>query len=145
MKHAERGESIVEVVVAVAIVAIATMAVLGATLSATHRFGADPVKAALQSAASRETRLAVDLLKYQGSNIAPASVATTVPLPGSSPLPVTMSITTAPTASGAVSVTVTVSTNGEPQQTASVHTTIAQPAPLPSSELRSIDAGTAPQ
>jgi hypothetical protein len=140
---AERGEGLVEAIVATAIAAAVLSALLGALVAVTHRFGDQPVQQALDAAVAREMRVAVDVLKYGGATIAPATIATSVPMPGASPLPVQMSIATS-AAGGATTVTITASAQSHPPRTASLSTTIARPAPLPNS---SIDAGTgdAPQ
>src|SRR5271170_7819567 len=52
--RSERGESMVEVVVAVAIFGVASAALLAGTIAAAHRFGPDPAAAALRRALQRE-------------------------------------------------------------------------------------------
>ncbi len=137
MRQHERGDSLIEVVVAVAIVAIALGAVMAATISATHRFGPDPQMAALQRQAGREMRLATDIMKYQGSSIAPATVATTVPLTGASPIPAHLSISVSPAPQSGFAITITATSDRDPSETATVQSTIPQPVPLPLSTVRS--------
>lgn len=139
----ERGESFVEVIVTVAIVAMATAAILGATVVAAHRFGPDANTTALRSALRREMRVAVDLVKYQGSAIAPTSVATSVPVPGASPLAAHFSVATTSLASGQTSITLSGSLDNDPSATASISSTLSAPAPLPSSTITTV--GNAPQ
>lgn len=128
----ERGQSLIEVVVAVAIVAIVLGCVLTASVSAAHRLAPDPGKAALDRAAARELRVAVDLLKYQGASIPPATLATTLPMPTGSPMPVTLSVSTQTAASGSITVTIEASAAAG---TSTSSATIAARAPLPNSSV----------
>jgi Tfp pilus assembly protein PilV len=141
----ERGESLIEVVVAAAIVAISLGALLGASLAAAHRFGPDPVQTALQRGLQQEMRIAADLLKYQGGTIAPAAVATAIPMPSGSPLPVHLSIATVPLAGGGTAVTLDATSDADPNESFRLQSTIAAPAPLPGSSVTSPGAaGSAP-
>ncbi len=130
----ERGEGLIEVVVAAAVASIAMAAVLGAIISATHRFGAAPIDEALRAAVQRELNVAVDVLKYQGGTIAPTTVATSAPLAGGSPLPIHLSITTNPIGSGGTSVTISASADGR-SESATMTASVAQPVPLPSAQI----------
>lgn len=143
MRANERGEGLVEVVVAAAIASIALAAVLAATVTATHRFGAQPIDEALRATVQRELRIALDILKYQGGTIAPATVATSAPLPGGSPLPIHLSISTNAIAAGGYTVTITASADGR-NESATVTTSVPQPVPLPSSQVVSPANGAAP-
>lgn len=138
MRAGERGESLVEVVVAAALAAVTLSAVLAAIVAAAHRFGPDPVAEALQHYVAREMRIAVDLLKYQGTTVPPAVVATTIPLAGGSPLPVhvTLSVVTQP---AGVDVTVSAQADTGARESTSLQTSIAQPVPLP---LSTVTTGT---
>ncbi len=140
--RSERGESLIEVVIAVAIVAIGSAALLAGTMAAAHRFGPDPQRAALQNVVQREMRIAVDVLKYQGAAIAPATVATTVPMPGTSPAPAHLSIATTPVGAG-IAITISASLDNGAGKSATLTTTVPQPAPLPSSTI--LVNGSAPQ
>jgi len=97
--------------------------------------GNDTVRAALQDAAEREMAIAVDVLKYQGSAIVPATVATTLPMPAGSPLPAVLSIQTATSAGGAVSVSIRAASTGSPAASATVNAVLTQQAPLPGSRV----------
>jgi hypothetical protein len=140
--RSERGDSLVEVVIAVAIVAVGTAALLAGAIEAAHRFGPDPVQTILREAVQREMRVAVDVLKYQGSAIAPATVATTIPMPGATPAAAHVSIVTAQAGTG-IAITIQASLDGSAAENASLTTTVPQPAPLPSSTI-SVE-GNAPQ
>ncbi len=143
MRRNERGEGLVDVVVAAAIVSIALAAILSAVVTATHRFGAQPVDEALRGCVQRELRIAVDVLKYQGATIAPAAIATSAPLPGGSPLPIHLSISTSRIAAGGFSVTVTASAD-ETNESATMTTSVPEPVPLPSAQIVSPSNGQAP-
>jgi hypothetical protein len=139
----ERGETLAEVVVAVAIFAIASGALLAGTVAAAHRFGPDAANEALHDALAREMRIALDVMKYQGGSIAPATVATTIPMPGTSPAAVQMSIATTTLPSGGTQITLTATLSANPSETATLSTTASAPAPLPQSTI--LVSGSAPQ
>ncbi len=139
----ERGESLIEIVVAVAIVAIATSALLAGTIAAAHRFGRDPSKTVLYNALHREMRVAIDVMKYQGSAIAPTTIATTIPMPGASPAPAHLSIATHVLAGGSIAITIDASLDAIASETASLTTNVPAPVPLPSSTISA--TGNAPQ
>jgi hypothetical protein len=141
----ERGDSLIEVVVSVAIAAIAVGAFAAGTIAAFHRFGADPVQSALEATVTREMRIAVDLLKYQGASVPPASVATTIPMPSGSPLSVQLTLGTSSDADGSVTVTITATSTNDTAKTASATQTIAAPAPLPGARIPAAAPGAAPQ
>jgi hypothetical protein len=139
----ERGEGLVDAVVAGAIASIAVAAIISGTLAATHRFGAQPVEESLQHLVQREMRIAADVLKYQGGTIAPTTIATTAPLPGGSPLPVHVSIAVTALTTGGYSIDVQATADSR-SESATVTTTVPQPVPLPSSNITSPDAAAAP-
>jgi prepilin-type N-terminal cleavage/methylation domain-containing protein len=132
----QRGTSLIETTVALAIVAIVAGATLSAASVGARAAGSDTARSALQAAAQREMCVALDVLKYQGSIISPASVATALPMPAGSPLPATLSVQTAALSGGAISVAVTAATDSFPQQTATLRATVAQQAPLPGTRMR---------
>jgi hypothetical protein len=134
----------IEVVIAVAITAIVLTAIVTGVVAAVHRFTPLPVQSALDAAVAREMRVAVDLLKYSGGSIAPRSIPTSIPMPGSSPVPVQMSVSTVTGSSGAVTVTIGAVSQTNPPLASTLTATIAQPAPLPSSNV-SAGTGSAPQ
>lgn len=137
MSSSERGQTLVETVVAVALLAIATAAIVGGTIAATRHFGPDPTETAMQEALAREMRIAVDIVKYQQGTIAPNTIATTIPMPSSSPIAVRMSIATAAAPGGGTAVTITASTTSGQTKSATLTTSIASPAPLPYSKVPS--------
>jgi len=139
----ERGESLVEVVIAVAIVALVGTAILGGTLVATHRYGPSIEQTALQDAVHREMRVVVDVMKYQGNVIGPATVATTVPMPGASPAAAHLTIVTGLLGNGATSVSIVASLDADATNAVTLTTTLAPQVPLPSSTL--LINGSAPQ
>jgi hypothetical protein len=143
VRRNERGGGLVEVVVAAAIAGIAIAAILSAIVTATHRFGARPVDEALRACVQRELRVAADVLKYQGASVAPASVATSAPLPGGSPLPIHLSISANVVASGGYTVTVTANADGT-DESATMTTSVPALVPLPSAQIVSPSNGAAP-
>lgn len=143
MKTSERGDSLIEVIVAVAIAGIALAALLGGTLTAAHRFGPDAVDEALTRTVRNETRIAQDLAKYQGVTFVPAVVATTIPLAGSLPIPAHVSLGVSSQA-GTTHITLTAQSDADASKTASLETTLDQPQPLPSSTVLSGTLAPAP-
>lgn len=145
MPYGERGESLVEVVVAVAIVAIFTGALGAATIAAVHRFGPDPIQSALEASVTREMRVAVDVLKYQGASLPASGIATTIPLPSGSPLPVSYALSTQTNADGSVKIVLTAIDSNDGTKSATLSQTIVAPAPLPGARLPAAGYGSAPQ
>jgi prepilin-type N-terminal cleavage/methylation domain-containing protein len=141
----ERGDSLVEVVVAVAIIAIAAGALGGTLIAAEHRFGPDPIESALEETTTREMRIAVDVMKYQGASLPSTSLATTIPLPSGSPLPVVLSVTSATAADGSVTIVLSADDSNDANKSATLSQTIAAPAPLPGARLPAMSSGSAPQ
>ena len=136
MKESERGDSLIEVVVAVAIVAIASAAILSGTIAAARRFGPDPVREALQQYVQREMRVAVDLLKYEGASMPPASVATSIPLPGGSSLEAHVSVNVSALPQGGTAIAITAQSDADSSKSVTMQTIVAHPAPLPSSTVQ---------
>lgn len=143
MRSNERGEGLVEAVIAAAVASIAVAAVLSALVTATHRFGAAPIQEALRASVQRELRVAADVLKYQGSTIAPVTIATSAPLPGGSPLPIHLSLSTKAVAGGGSSVTISAVADGR-SESATLTTTVPAPVPLPSARIVAPQNGAAP-
>lgn len=145
MQSGERGESLIEVVVACAIVAVVAAAVGGGLIAATHRFGPDPVMQALEQTAASEMRTAVDLAKYQGTSLPSVSIATTAPLPSGSPLPIALSLTSQTAGDGSVTLTISATSANDAGKRATLSEQIAAPAPLPGSSIDAPLRGAAPQ
>jgi hypothetical protein len=141
----ERGDSLVEVVIAVAIVAIAVGALGGTLIAAERRFGPDPIESALEATTTREMRIAVDVMKYQGASLPSTSLATTIPLPSGSPLPVVLSVTSATAADGSVTIVLSADDSDDASKSATLSQTIAAPAPLPGARVPAVSGGSAPQ
>ncbi len=145
MRNLERGDSLVEVVIAVAIIAVAASAFGAALIAAEHRFGPDPIESALEATVTREMRIAVDVIKYQGASLPSTSVATTIPLPSGSPLPAHLSATSATAADGSVTIVLRATDDNDASKSATLSQTIAAPAPLPGARVPATLGGSAPQ
>jgi Tfp pilus assembly protein PilV len=145
VRHIERGDSLVEVVLAVAIIAMAAGALGAATIAAVHHFGPDPFQSALEATVTREMRIAVDVMKYQGASLPATTVATTIPLPSGSPLPAHLSLSTTTAANGSVTIVLSASDDNDATKSAMLSQTIAAPAPLPGARLPASSNGAAPQ
>lgn len=142
-RHEECGEGLVDAIVASAILALILAATLGAVAASLRNARHFAVGGALRSAAQREARIAVDLLKYRGASIPPNSIATSVPLTGASPLPVMLSITTAANADGSTTIVVRAAHVGG-LQGATARAVAPVPVPLPSSDIPASVHGAAP-
>jgi hypothetical protein len=123
--------NLLEAAVATAIAATVTGATLGAVANAVHAAAGDPVRDALQSAATREARVALDVLKYDDASIAPRAIATALPLPAGTPLPAQLSISVVSKAHGVTNVTVVATAAADAAETASVTVSLDTRSPLP--------------
>jgi type II secretory pathway pseudopilin PulG len=128
--QSERGSTLVETAVAVAIVSVVAGAALDATILATHAAGTRPVRDALESEVRREMPVAIDVLKYQSGAIAPTSVATTLPMPAGTPLSARVSIAVSPDPAGSFRLTLTAEA-GDPTQRVQLTATLGAQAPVP--------------
>lgn len=119
-------------------------AVLGGVIAAVHHFGPDPIREALSQRAHSELRVAIDVMKYQGSTLAPNTIATSVPLPGGSPLPAHETLATSVNADGSINISVSASADERNGDTASASATLARPVPLPSTLVPGTANGNSP-
>ena len=133
-RKGQRASTLLEVTVAAAIIAIVVGAVLGAGIAAIRHFGPDAAQSALHEELTQQMRLAVDVLKYDGATIAPASIATTIPCASSAPFPATIAIDSTAAAGGGVKIRLTASTTN-PARRASLETTLTDRAPAPGSAI----------
>jgi Tfp pilus assembly protein PilE len=140
----QRGSTLAESAVAVAIVAIIAGATFGATLTALHAAAGDPASNALQEAAARELRIALDVLKYSDATLAPASIATTVPMPTGSPMPAQVTLTTAAAGNGAFVVTVDAVASDGSGKRASLGATLDRRSVLPGAQVTAPGLAPAP-
>lgn len=132
-RRGERGQALIETAASVAVFSLLAVALAGATIVATRGDANDRAREALTRTAQREALLAADVLKYQGSQLAPQTIATTVPLPNGSPLPAVVSLSVSPSSEGRVRVKVQASAaNGE---RAELTLDVPPPAPLPGSQV----------
>lgn len=133
-----------ETTIALGILATVAGATLGVSAMATHAAANAAMRTVLQDAAEREMRVALDVLKYRGGTLAPAAIATTLPLGTASPLPVRLSITSSVGPSGATTVTVGAVAADDPAQQITLTGTLDRRAPLPGSVLRAPGFAAAP-
>ncbi len=126
--------NLLEAAVAAALVAILGVAALGASASALHAAGGNPVRDALRAAARNELRMALDVLKYQGATLVSRSATTALPLPSATTVPVRLDLAVigAPDGSTRAVVTATALASGERVTLAA---TLAARAPLPGSTV----------
>jgi len=129
--HSQTGATLAEAVVATGIATLAIGAALGIAAPAVWRLSPDARDLALAQLAREQLRIARDILKYDGSRVVPDAIATTVPLPDGTALPVVVRLD-AQAIDGATLVTVT-ATAGE--RTQSQTATVAARAPQPGSTI----------
>lgn len=135
-RTSQRASSLVETAIAVAIAALIAGAALNAVIAATRTAGIDPARNALESSVQREMTIARDVLKYGGADVAPATVATTLPMPAGSPLPALLSIETTRLAHGALRIVVSAQASGRSDERAALSATLSERAPLPGVTVR---------
>jgi type II secretory pathway pseudopilin PulG len=140
----EKGSALLETTVAIAIVAMVAGATLAATTFAAGVAGRNAVRTVLQEAAEAELRVALDVLKYQGSTLVPATIATALPMPSGSPLPARLSIGVVDAASGGIAVTVTATAASDTSQQVTLGATLDHRAPLPGAQLHASGLVPAP-
>ena len=144
MNQSERGEGLVEVVIAVALVAIVVTAVVGGVISATKQFGPDPIREALNRLAQSELRLAINAMKYQGATLRRLTVPTSVPLPGGSPIASHETLAKSVNADGSILISVSASADGRNNESVTASATVAKPAPAPSANIPAQSNGNSP-
>ncbi|HEY1653664.1 MAG TPA: hypothetical protein VGF86_00965 [Candidatus Tumulicola sp.] len=144
MEHAgERGSSLVEAAVAIAIVALLAGGAISAALGVLHAAAGLPIRDALQTAVRREMPIAFDVLKYRDAKIVPTSVATTLPMPAGSPLPAQLSVRVS--RAGATSVRIAIDAVAtETGERATLTAVLGERAPLPGSKVRAPGLAPAP-
>lgn len=143
MRSGERGEGLVDAVAGAAIVSIAVAAVTSAVIASTHWLASNDRTNALRNLAASETRVALDVLKYEGGSVPPAVIATTVPVSGASPIAVHLSIVTTANPDGSRTIAVSASDDAtSTSETVSVRSAV--PAPLPSATIDAAARGASP-
>ena len=130
----ESGASLLEAVIAMGILACVLGVLLNLATNAIRHFGPDPYQEAIDRAAAREAHIAADLLKYSDATLAPASLATTVPLPSASPLPVQLVLDVRSQSDGSTAITVR-ATSSLPVRSASANLLLAHRAPPPGANV----------
>jgi hypothetical protein len=144
VSRCERGETLIEVVVTTGVVAVTLVALISATLAATHRFGPDPIQTALQMTLQNEMRVAADVLKYQGGSVSAQSVATAIPMPSGSPLPAHISIGVSPLPGGGIALTLHAASDADSNEATTLNATLPAPVPLPGSTITAPSTAPAP-
>lgn len=136
--------TLLETVVALGILATVAGVTLQAGAMATHAAANAALRAVLQDAAERELRVALDVVKYQGGSLAPATIATALPLQAAPPLPVRLSLAATAQSNGAIVVTVSAAPIDDPSQRVSANATLDRRAPLPGAVVRAPGLAPAP-
>ncbi len=102
----EVGFTALETIVAAGIVALLLATLAGGMLRESTSFQNAAIADALATAAREEVRIAADAVKYDGSTLAPNSIATMLPMPAGSPLSAELSLSTQALLGGGISVRV---------------------------------------
>ncbi len=131
MLASQRGSTFAETIVSAGIIALVLGVALTVAVAAAHRLTPNARADALERLTHRELAVARDLLKYDGAILVPATIATTVPLAGGTPLPVTLVLRVG-SAPGATTITIEANDGAEG---ASESATITAHAPLPGSTI----------
>lgn len=126
--NGQRGATLVESTVALAIVSLTVAGLSSALLPATHRLTGDARTLALQRMCDRTLREARDALKYDGSSLVSSEAIVAVPMPGGSPLAATVQLTVTPQSDG-IAVAVSASADGAASARASTVVTARAPQP----------------
>lgn len=142
-RDSERGYTIVEAAVAVALATVVGGACLNAAVSAMHAAANRSIREALESEVRREMPVAVDVLKYQGGSIVPTAVQTTLPMPAGTPLPARVTIGVSPDPAGAIRIAITAE-SVESRQRAEFVTTLGSQAPRPGAVVTAPGLAPAP-
>jgi hypothetical protein len=106
---------------------------LGVMIPAVRHLTPEPAQVALQMLVDREIHVASNLLKYSSSAVAPAAIATSVPIPNASPLPITLQLQTS--AQGSATIVTVIAHDASGVHSAQSQATIASRAPQPGSTI----------
>ena len=102
----EMGFTALETVVAAGLIALVLATLGAAVLRESKSFSNTATADALAAAAREEVRIAADAVKYDGSAIAPNSIATSIPMPVGTPLSANLALFTRELPGGGLSVRV---------------------------------------
>ncbi|MHB8141211.1 MAG: hypothetical protein ACYDHD_08190 [Vulcanimicrobiaceae bacterium] len=130
----QRGTSLVEVIVALGLVAVVGGALLYAVGALAH-LSPDPARTALTAYGRRELAIAAALEKYAGNRVQPRSVQTSIPLPAGTPMPIAASLSVTLQADGTRTLTVTAWPQGNTSQRVRRTLVVPAPAPIPGSSV----------
>ena len=140
----QRGSVLAETAVAVAILALVAGAALNAVIATSRFANGRPVRDALMAEVRREMPVALDLLKYSGANVPPATVATTLPMPTGTPLAVNVSLEVSPAPDGSLRVAITAVQRDPPRDRAALAATLGVQAPQPGARISAPGLAPAP-
>lgn len=141
--EAQRGGSLVETAVAIAIVALVAGSATGVVAIVVHDTAGSATREALQSELRREMSLAVDALKYRGTTLLPATAATTLPMPAGSPLAAQVRLRTAPLSGGGLRISIE-ATAVASRERRSLSATLDAQAPQPGAVVEAPGLAPAP-
>ena len=102
----EMGFTALETVVAAGLIALVLATVGAGVVRESTSFSNTATADALAAAAREEVRIAADAVKYDGSTLAPNSIATSIPMPVGTPLSANLALSTQTLAGGGLSVRV---------------------------------------
>lgn len=106
MRIRARGFTALETTIAAGLMAILFAAVGTGFVREGAVFQSEVTAEVLAAATHEELRIAADALKYEGSSLQPAEIATTLPMPAGSPIPAQISLSLSPLPGGTVAIRV---------------------------------------
>lgn len=134
-RRAQRGSALVETAVALAILAIVGGAALNAVIATSRFANGRPVRETLAAEVRREMPVAIDLVKYAGANVPPATVTTALPMPTGTPLAANVTLAVSPAPDGSLRVGITAVQRDAPHDRAALTATLGAQAPQPGATI----------
>ncbi len=112
MRVRARGFTALETTIAAGLIAVLFAAVGSGLVREGAAFQSGVTADVLAAAAHEEVRIAADAMKYEGSSLQPAEIATALPMPAGSPIPAQISLSIASLPDGAFTIRVRASGRG---------------------------------
>ncbi len=145
MRVRARGFTALETTIAAGLMAMLFAAVGTGLVREGAAFQSGVAADALAAAAHEELRIAADALKYEGSSLQPAAIATTLPMPAGSPIPAQISLSLSPLPGGTFTIRVRASSRiGSATLVREATLVVERRMPLPGSSITAATPVAAP-